>query len=434
MSWNLAIKLEHEVARIITQQEINGWKFDKELAERHIVYLDNEREVIYNKIRPLLVPEIIHDRAEVKEIYKKTGDYSKRVSDYWGDSVYSVGGPHNLVRFEEPDLGSRQKLMRQLERHGWRAINYTDKGNPKLDEESLEGLSGGVGGDIARWYLYSHRRGQIQGWLDNLRDDGRISAQANTCGTNTGRFTHRLVVNVPKAAPQVVFGKEMRSLFIVEDGYVLVGHDASGLELRMLAHYLNNPEYTEILLSGDLHEYHRELAGLPNRDAAKTFIYAFNYGASDTKLGSIVGGTSKDGAALRERFLARNKGLQRLISEVQARAKRGYLEGLDGRRMPIRSLHSAFNVLLQGAGAVVMKTSMCYLDKWLKREGITLNEVKKVGDFHDEGEAEVINDRRIIDLYKDLAVNSVRQSGRFLNLRCPLDAEAKEGPTWAETH
>lgn len=431
------------MAEIITQQEINGVKFDIEKARGYVDELENRKQKLYDTIRPLLQLEIERPYdGPINTPFLKKGGYNQNVHKWYGEDIPDIGGPFSRVEFVEPELSKRQKLVAQLLRLGWKPTIFTDKGFPKLthDGEPVESLNSltGVGGDIALWYTLNHRQSQIAGWLKNTRleEDGRLTAGAITCGTNTGRMRHNTVVNVPKAADHVVFGKEMRSLFIVEDGYVMVGHDASGLELRMLAHYMNDPEYTEVLLNGDLHSYNQELAGLPTRDDAKTFIYAFNYGAGDAKLGSIVGGTANDGAAIRARFLEKNKSLGRLIEKVQEASKRGYLIGLDGRKLWMRkdergriATNKALNTLLQGAGAVVMKVSMCYLDKWWRRDGL---DVKKIIDMHDESQAEVFPEHA--ELYGNLAVQSIKQAGQYLNLNCPLDAEYKIGLNWSETH
>lgn len=449
VDWTQSIALEHMVAQIITQQEINGVEFDLPKAQQYLIQLEELKTGIYNNIRPLLSKEVIRKYAgPINAPFLKSGGYNKNVLNWFSDIVPDIGGPFSRVEFEEPELGKRQKLIAQLLKLGWEPEHYTKpterfpNGQPKLTVDkvpvkSLEAITG-VGGELALWYTYNHRQSQIQGWVDNprLELDGRLTAGAIPCGTNTGRMRHNTVVNVPKAADQVVFGREMRSLFTVRDGYIMVGHDASGLELRMLAHYMNDPEYTEVLLNGDLHSYNQELAGLPTRDDAKTFIYAFNYGAGDAKLGSIVGGTAQDGASIRQRFLEKNKSLGRLIENVQQAAGRGYLLGLDGRKLWMRkndrgqvAKNKALNTLLQGAGAVVMKVSMCYLDRWVKRGGL---DVKKIIDMHDEAQAEVFPNHA--ELYGGLAVQSIRQTGEYLNLNCPLDAEYKVGANWSETH
>ncbi len=388
-----------------------------------------------------MVPEVIRRGKTVNSPFKSDGGVALRAIKYLGDNLKYLSGPFSGVDFQEPQISKRQKIIKQLKRLRWSPISYTEKGSPKLDEESLMKLDKPEGKLIARWYILKHRQAQIRGWIGGtnrnpgLRDDCRITAYANPCGTNTGRMRHRQLVNVPKANKEVIFGKEMRSLFIVPEGYVLIGHDASGLELRILAHYINDKKFTEEVTHGDPHSYNQEAAGLPTRDDAKTFIYAFIYGAGDKRLGSIVGGDSNDGKELRRKFLSRNKRLAALISGVRQASSIGYLIGLDGRRLYIRSKHSALNTLIQGGGAIVMKVSSILLDKWTVREGpYNLNDIKKVGDFHDEGQAEVRNDKKIIELYSNCAVKSIITAGTFFNLKCPLNAEVSVGNNWAETH
>ena len=322
------------------------------------------------------------------------------------------------------------------------------------------------------WYTLKHRQSQIKGFLKHIRTDGRIPADAHTIGTPTYRFRHTKVVNVPKAASHVVFGKQMRSLFTVKgknlhqritqrgkedelineierqlynsrlrpyakQGYKLVGHDASGLELRILAHYINDETFTHSVADGDPHTANQLAAGLPTRDAAKTFIYAFIYGAGNKKIGSIVGGGVAQGRAIKERFLEANPKLAALITGVQSAAGKGYIKGIDGRRVRIRKdpvskrpqVHKALNALIQTGGAIVMKYSMIWLDLAANAEGL---EYMKVIDMHDESQAEVIDDDA--PRYAYLAVQSIRKAGEYLELRCPLDAEAKINTRWSKTH
>lgn len=427
--WSLAEKIEHEVRRIITQQELNGVGFDKEKAEDYVNFLEKERERLYGHIRPLLQTEVeMWGSVPVKRPFKKDGSYSNPVLSWYGSDIPDIQGPFTRVEFKEPELGSRHKLIKQLLRIGWQPTEHTPKGNPKITEESLEFLEG-IGKDIAKWYIYQHRQSQIQGWLDRLRPDGRLTAGAFTCATPTGRMRHTVVVNVPKAKDYVVFGKEMRSLFIPFDPYFLVGHDAEQLELRLLAHYMDDEEYIRQILEGDIHTFNQNMAGLDNRDQAKTFIYAFIYGAGDYKIGTIVGGSTKDGRELRKRFLSRVPKLKRLTERVGSAAKRGYLIGLDGRKLMIRSDHKALNTLLQGGGAVIMKLSMIYLDKWVRRRQLN---VKKVIDMHDESQAEVLPDH--IRVYRELAEKSIVKAGEYFDLRIPMSASSAVGNNWSQTH
>ena len=436
--------IEHHVQRIITQQEIHGVFFNAPRARFYVYALREKQAQIYAKIRPYLSLELeVPYNGPVSRPYLRSGAYSSQVKKWYGDTeIQNVGGPFTRLHWVEPDLGKRQKLIAQLVRLGWRPSAYTEKGNPKLTVEgepcpNLLKIDSEVGRWIADWYIYRHREGQILGWLRQLRPDGRISAQAITIGTPTFRFRHKIVVNVPKAKKHVPFGKEMRSLFTIPKGYVMVGHDASGLELRMLADAINDEQFTLEVIDGDIHTKNQKDAGLPTRDDAKTFIYAFIYGAGDGKIGIIIGGTAKDGKLMRARFLAANPQLDKAIKNTKRAAKRGYLVGLDGRKIIMRrdqqtgeiQVHKALNTRLQCAGATVMKWSMVILDEWIHQYGLNAH---KVIDMHDEGQAEVLKEDA--HLYAHLAPLSIVAAGLTLNLNVPLAGDVRIGNNWAQTH
>jgi DNA polymerase I-like protein with 3'-5' exonuclease and polymerase domains len=187
--------------------------------------------------------------------------------------------------------------------------------------------------------------------------------------------------------------------------------------------------YSQEILHGDIHSVNQEAAGLPTRDSAKTFIYAFLYGAGDEKIGSIVGGTKKDGEALKARFLSRTPALRKLRETVDKAAKRGWLKGLDGRQVHVRSQHAALNTLLQSAGAVVMKEAMVLCYEQAKSRGL---EFKQVGTIHDELQYEVAE--KHAEELGQICVDSIRKAGEVFNLRCPLDGEYQVGESWAQTH
>lgn len=348
----------------------------------------------------------------------------------------------------------------------------------KLTESSLDGMKGGGGLGMAlkSRLTLAHRRSLLKGVLELVRDDGRIEAGAITIGTPTMRMRHKGVVNIPKAAKYVLFGKQCRSIFessplpetdgayfhrglVFQHGtplpglnvdkkgnvckaYVpagrrlLIGYDGAGLELRMLAHYVNDAEYTKQILEGDIHSYNQMLAGLPNRDAAKTFIYAFLYGAGDQKIGDIIEGSREDGASIKARFFEALPRLKDLIEKVKADAELGYVIGLDGRKLWLRKdsrgrpmTHKALNLLLQGAGAVVMKYAMVLLDEAITEENL---DAWKVIDMHDEGQYDVHpkDYKRIMELM-DICV---KKAGELLGLNIPLASDSVAGHNWAETH
>jgi DNA polymerase I-like protein with 3'-5' exonuclease and polymerase domains len=246
---------------------------------------------------------------------------------------------------------------------------------------------------------------------------------------------HRTVVNVPSV--EATFGKEMRELFEAAEGYDFVGHDASGLENRMLAHYMNDPDLSHEILDGDFHTKVWETIDeyVHSRKHTKNTEYALFYGASDAKLGRMCDykppgmSMSALGEVVRDSIMKGLPALGRLNAEVLRSCKRGYLVGLDGRKLWVRSPHSALNLLLQSAGAIVMKMSMIYLDAWVCEAGL---DVRKVIDMHDEAQAEVKPEHT--KKYMELATRSVVKAGEFFKLNVPLDAEAMAGKDWGSTH
>jgi len=225
------------------------------------------------------------------------------------------------------------------------------------------------------------------------------------------------------------YGKECRALWTVNKGYKLVGVDASGLELRMLAHYMNDERYTHEVVNGDIHTANQTAAGLESRDKAKTFIYAFIYGAGSKKIGSIIGGSERDGERAKEKFLRATPSLRSLREKVERVAQRRWVRGLDQRKIIIRYPHAALNTLLQGAGAIVMKYALTLLEEYVIRKQIKAFPVVNV---HDEFQYEVEESRA--EEFGRLAVQSIIDAGKQLNVRCPLNGEYKIGNNWSETH
>jgi DNA polymerase I-like protein with 3'-5' exonuclease and polymerase domains len=210
---------------------------------------------------------------------------------------------------------------------------------------------------------------------------------------------------------------------------VLLGIDASGLEIRMLAHYMNDKDYTNEILNGDIHTANQKLARLESRDTAKTFIYALMYGAGDEKLGSVVGGNKGDGSRARQLFFDNKPSFKSLRDRVTRASAKGHLKGIDGRKLFIRNAHAALNTLLQGAGAIVMKKALVIFDNKLRKHWL---EHKFVANIHDEWQMEVPKEHA--KTIGELGVSSIIEAGEVFKLRCPLDGEYNTGGNWSETH
>ena len=399
-----SIDLEHKVQYAVQQQERNGWLLDQELAHDLLATFKERMNEIEEELQEKF-PPIIHQRWS-----EKTG---KRLKD----------------RVEIFNVGSRQQIARRLSTLGVVFQKVTEKGNPIVDEAVLDTIDLPEARSISEYLMLQKRYAQVHSWLEHVQDDGRVHGRVISNGAVTGRMTHQSPNMAQVPASHSPYGHECRSCWTVPEGKALVGFDASGLELRMLAHYMDDKEFTNVLLTEDIHTRNQLAAGLETRPQAKTFIYAFLYGAGDAKIGTIVGGSAKDGADLKRRFLSNTPSLESLRDRVARASGRGYLTGLDGRRLRVRSEHAALNTLLQAAGAIVMKQALVTLDDYAQQWKL---DYKFIGNIHDEVQSEVAADQA--EKYGWLAVECLKAAGVEFNLRCPLDGEYKVGTTWAETH
>ncbi len=396
-----AIDLEHKVGWICVEQEANGFRLDIPYAQKlsgDLMYEMNNIEAEMQR----LFPPIVEERWS-----EKTG---KRLKD----------------KVTEFNPASRKQIAERLTSVGVKFTKTTEKGNIIVDEKVLEGINRPEAKAIARYMMLQKRVSQIDSWLKAVKGD-RVHGRVITNGAVTGRMTHQSPNMAQVPAVSAPFGTECRSCWTVDEGNKLVGIDASGLELRMLAHYMDDEGYTNEILNGDIHSTNQRSAGLQTRDLAKTFIYAFLYGAGDAKIGSIVGGNHNSGRKLKERFLSNTPALERLRGNISIEAGRGYLDGLDGRNLRVRSEHAALNTLLQGAGAIVMKQALVVLSDKLKNIPHRF-----VANVHDEWQIETTE--HYAETIGRIGVRSIRIAGEMLGLRCPLTGEYKVGNNWAETH
>jgi DNA polymerase I len=424
-----SVDLEHSVQSAIARQITNGWLLDERKATDLVAQLQEKQndleEAVHEKFRPL--PTFV---KEIVPKYKKDGTLSTVGLKFLGDKWTQVDGTFSRIDWPEFNLGSRQQIGRYLRLFGWKPEKFTETGQAIVDEKTLETVTDIPEAQLIAEYLMVQKRiAQVQSWLDAIEDDGRVHGQVNACGAVTGRMTHSKPNMAQVPAVGAPYGYECRACWIVPEGHKLVGVDASGLELRMLASFMNDKEYTNEILNGDIHTTNQNNAGLSTRAQAKTFIYAFLYGAGDSKIGSIVGGSQRTGAQLRQRFLDNTPALAELRERVSVASQRGYLRGLDGRCLHIRSEHSALNTLLQSAGAVVMKKALQIFTDYAPKWNLTY---KLLGSIHDEYQIEAPEDQA--DKVGWLMVECIKAAGVALDLKCPLDGEYKVGNNWAETH
>lgn len=400
-----SIDLEHKVQAIIAKQERNGFKLDEVAGITLLTTLQNK---------------LAHIEAELQGIFP-----AKTI-----ERVSEKTGKHLKAKVEVFNPGSRKQIGERLIDKGWKPSRYTETGQPIVDEGTLDGVDIPEAKAINEYLMLQKRVAQIESWLKAVGSDGRVHGKVITNGAVTGRMTHMSpnMAQVPNSGSP--YGEDCRDLWIVEKGYKLVGIDASGLELRMLAHYMKDDAYTHEVVSGDIHTANQKAAGLQTRNQAKTFIYAFLYGAGDAKIGTVVGAGAKEGKELKSRFLKNTPSLEKLREQVSSISqKSGALPGLDGRRVQVRSDHAALNSLLQSAGAIVMKQALVLLNDELRRAKINY---KFVANVHDEWQIEV-EEARAEEAGK-LGVLAIEQAGKVLKMRCPLGGEYKVGNSWKETH
>jgi len=427
-----AVELEHAIATICTKQQEDGFPFDVPRARKLYGELCAKRSVLENNLKDEFGDWWIN-KGEV--IPKRTLRFKDNIR---GD--YTEGQSYTRVLHTEFNANSREHIAKRLiDLYGWKPKLYTDNGQPKVDETVLSALDYPHAKLLSEYLMIQKRIAQLaegnQAWL-KLEKEGRIHGRVNTMGAVTSRCTHSNpnVAQVPSVSAP--YGAECRTLFHAPSDSFLVGVDVSGLELRCLAHYMHpfdKGKYAKELLDGDIHTVNQEAAGLDSRSQAKTFIYGFLYGAGPEKLGEIVGGGKKEGTKLRNSFLKKTPAIKKLREEVSKKVKaEGWLKGLDGRRVPIRSEHAALNSLLQSAGAIICKQWLVILHQQLKLKGIT--GVTQVAFVHDEVQLVVKGDESKSNEIGELAIEAIRLTGEYYKFKLPLTGEFNIGRNWAETH
>lgn len=481
-AWWKAADIEMRFASLIQLQERHGFRFDVKAAEKLEATIRVEKakaeDTLYSLFKPWWVKtgEVTPDedskrwvtedfgglerieKVPTGETYVHTFKNGKtqvrnRTTEVAKAGFYqhtTEGGTYSKCELRIFNPSSRQHIAdRLMTLYGWKPDEFTSSGEPVVDDEVLSALPYPPAQALAKYFMLEKRLGQLadgkQAWL-KVQKNGRIHGRVNTLGAVTGRCTHSdpniaQVPSIENAKGKVPYGAECRALFLPDEGHVLIGCDADGLELRCLAHFMKDGgRYSRIVDEGnkdegtDIHTMNMKAAKLESRANAKTFIYAFLYGAGDAKIGSIVGGGSKAGKALKEQFLAGTPGLGGLINACKQAARvKGWIKGIDGREVPIRHQHAALNSLLQNAGAVAMKLAPVLLYERLTAEGYEFGkDWAQVAHIHDE--VQLTSRPEHSDYIKQVAVWSIEEAGRQLGFNCPLRGSAGEGSSWKETH
>lgn len=443
------IVLEHQVQWIIARQERYGFLFDMKAASElygklveHRARLDVEVAKVFH---PIFIPAGKRLSDGTYEVtVPKVGNKTRGITK---------DAPYTKMKVMEFNPGSRDHVTLWFKRlFRWIPKEFTNDGKAKVDDKILNALPYPEAKVLAEYYMVLKRIGQVaegdQAWFRHVQSNGRIHGSVITNGAVTGRMTHSHPNMAQVPASKSPYGHDCRAVFIVPFGKKLVGADAAALELRCFAGYMalwDNGDYIKVILEGkkelgtEIHSVNRKALGIDSRDVAKTWFYAFLYGAGDEKLGTELGAkpgaaARKLGKASREKFLKSLPALGKLVEMVQLKVKKQkFLKGLDGRVLHVRSAHAALNTLLQSAGAILMKQALVFLDHNLQQMGFIPGvHYEFVANVHDEWQIEVNED--IAEQVGKSAVEAMEQAGRHFKFRCPITGEYGIGSNWSETH
>ena len=409
------IALEHQVQRILTDQEIHGWYFNEQKALELESSLRREMERTQEILRgqfPFVAGSLFTPKRD-----NATQGYREGCE---------------IQRIKEFNPTSRDHIAWILTTHFKVKLNKTTTtGKPIIDEITLTEINIPFSIQCAKCLTIKKKLGMISEGVNAWRKLVTKSRIHHHCSvsTNTFRCSHRK----PNLA-QVPAEKEFRELFMATPGKVMVGADLSGIELRMLAHYLGRYDggrYADILLNDDIHQVNADKIGISRRQV-KTVTYAFLYGAGNQKLGLSFdpqlseSKASKKGKEIREAYVKAIDGLSDLLTAVQKKAQQGYVMAIDGRRVMVDSTHKALNYLLQCSAGCIAK-------RWMVIQNETYGDHNhQLAFVHDELQFETLPEFAE-DLMWSLEQSAI-QAGKYYNLRCPIAAEAKQGKTWADVH
>jgi len=435
--------IQHNITAILSRQQRNGFCFDGPRAMLFYQQLRNREEELQELIRHAFPAERVFIRE--RNVFTKSGQVTalyERDRQTYETELSNDGRSYRAFENVPFNIGSPKQRVEKLTALGWVADEKTPTGQPKLTEKSAVKFAEDSGINevalITKWMSVNGRANMINTWLNEWNEDDRC-IHGNLFVADTLRFRHQKpnTANIPAVrmdkAGMVLRGEEgyytyeARDLWVARPGRVLVGTDAAGLELRMLAHYLNRPEFTEQVVNGDPHQYNADLAGV-TRPRAKTLLYAIQYGAQAGKVAQIIEGTREEGAAMRQQFLDR-LGITGVMNDAIREQGVGRVWLVDGSGVVCPSPHAALNYKLQGGGARVMALGAIILEAHIRRAGL---DSLKVGDIHDEWVYDVRPEDS--EEHRRLSLLALKEAGEELNLNVPIDGKSLIGATWAHVH
>ena len=460
----VGLELEHRSWSLIKTQQKNGFYFNVE--EANILYSilrerENElQEKIYTYWPPTL-EEVGRYKRPFKTDGEPSANFERHRQQYLDTRVSDDREEYSCFDYVYFNIGSPSQRIQKLLELGWEPREYTKpskthpNGQPKATSKgqlspSLVAFVEKSGKEevrlIAEWIEINARANMINTWLEAY-DENTHCIHGSLWLANTLRYRHSNpnTANIPgvRKGPKPeekpllgaagVWTYEARDLWTVRDpkNRVLVGVDAKGIQLRVLAHYLNNKEFTDVVINGDPHTHNQEIGEFDSRDIAKTFIYAFFLGAGDGKIGQIVGGSTKDGRDLKRRFIDRTPGLKHLLTDLKRQVERtGRIILCDGTPVIVDKPHTVLAYLLQGDESRIMKKAAILADREVKRRRL---DVLKVGDIHDEWQNDTLRVHSE-EFANDVCPMVFATAGDSFRYRVPISCSSHIGMTWAETH
>ena len=474
----LGYRLEHSSAILCQKIKDNGFYFDIEGAKKLYKQTEIEYNILIDEVRSELKPKVKALKVIVPK-RTKSGSLSKIHFKWLEDpddiEQFSEGAGFTLVDYEEFNVRSPKQCVERLNSFGWKPTDktkthiewdkkyydpqqaeklaYFSEYGWKVNETNLNTLPADApeaAHKLAEGLLLGSRLSTINSWIEAFygspREDNRLHPTLLHIGAWTHRKSHSNpnCANIPRLLKDdgtpTLLGREMRSLWTVPEGRRLIGVDADGIQMRIFAHYVNSPVLINSILSGDktkgtdIHSTNQKALGdiCRDRNAAKTFIYAWLLGAGFKKVSDILGCTVAQARVACENFIKAYPGLQELKeSVIPSDARRGYFIGLDGRKVYQDSEHLMLAGYLQNGESVIMKYANMLWDKRLTDEGIPF---WQVNDVHDEWQTETIDKDDVVNYIIDVQCWALEQAGRLLNLNIPIEGSGSFGYNWAETH
>lgn len=463
--WSQALELEFQVYDAYCRNQTH-WYLDVDKAKHCVHRLGQMISVCDRALLKLAPVQVTSHKIPVKCI-TSSGTPTVRVQKLIAAGMENICGDFCLIEFNEINLNSTKQVVDWLLGLGWKPDTYNCKKDkrgkpikvqgelittsPSLSDSNFNGLPASIKRFLLARNQARHRMSTIVGWINAVYDGNKIPTRAFTCGTNTARWRHSLVVNVPKAGAGVFFGDQMRSLFTCVPGTKIVGFDFSQLEARIEGHATfpyDGGIYAKFLLDEDIHEFNAKSWGL-TRSEAKGPGYALSYQCGPGKIQELLGCNEYKAREIWQKYrddrpgmmglieaienslLSRGMGVRGKNSSFKLAGERPWIRGIDGRKLYVRSAHSLKNTYIQNAGMIAVKYTYILLDKYIREQGI---KARIVMVYHDECQAIIVDDADQIKKYEECVKKAIENTCNILKLRVPLNYEMKVGDNWRDCH